>query len=102
METWRRFERPLGVGRRFDGGVCMSREVLSRLQIAGINAGAASGRSWLAANGEALEARSPIDGSALASINTASAADVAKVIERANEAFLHWRLVPAPRRGEFV
>jgi aldehyde dehydrogenase (NAD+) len=47
-----------------------------------------------------LESRSPIDGSVLG--NVAEAADVASACEKARHAFLQWRQVPAPRRGELV
>src|SRR5204862_4659293 len=44
----------------------------------------------------------PVDGHALATVRSASAADVRRVIDAADEAFKNWRLVPAPRRGELV
>ncbi|AGY58590.1 aldehyde dehydrogenase family protein [Gloeobacter kilaueensis] len=49
-----------------------------------------------------LEVRSPIDGSLLARLQTHTVADVQAAIERAHRAFLSWREVPAPRRGELV
>jgi aldehyde dehydrogenase (NAD+) len=49
-----------------------------------------------------LEVRSPIDGSTLASVATAAAADTTAAITRAQQAFVAWRDVPAPRRGELV
>jgi aldehyde dehydrogenase (NAD+) len=49
-----------------------------------------------------LEARSPIDGRPIGGVRSASAADVAAAVARAQEAFLRWRLVPPPRRGELV
>ena len=49
-----------------------------------------------------LDARSPIDGAAIGRVREATPADVAAAIGRAHQAFLHWRLVPAPRRGELV
>jgi aldehyde dehydrogenase (NAD+) len=50
----------------------------------------------------ALLSVSPIDGSALGQIEAADPAAVAAAIDRAHEAFLAWRLVPPPRRGELV
>jgi aldehyde dehydrogenase (NAD+) len=47
-----------------------------------------------------LESRSPIDGSAIGSV--AEASDVSAACELARQAFLEWRNVPAPRRGELV
>jgi aldehyde dehydrogenase (NAD+) len=49
-----------------------------------------------------LESRSPIDGQAIGSVAQSTSADVAKACERAQQAFLQWRKVPAPRRGELV
>ena len=46
--------------------------------------------------------RSPIDGALLGSVDTADVAAVAAAIGRAQQAFLAWRLVPPPRRGELV
>jgi aldehyde dehydrogenase (NAD+) len=53
-------------------------------------------------DGGDLVARTPIDGSITARLPSATAADVTAAIARAHEAFLVWRLVPAPRRGELV
>src|SRR5438270_4761333 len=48
------------------------------------------------------EIRSPIDGKGLGSVGLATARDADAAARRAHEAFLKWRLVPAPVRGEFV
>ena len=45
---------------------------------------------------------SPIDGSSLASLVAATPAEVAATVDAAHAAFLVWRTVPAPRRGELV
>ena len=52
--------------------------------------------------GRGLESRSPIDGQVIGSVTEATAADVAAACDRAHGAFLAWRTVPAPRRGELV
>ena len=49
-----------------------------------------------------LAVTSPIDGAALACLPVDSAADVEAKIEQARTAFVGWRDVPAPRRGELV
>ena len=49
-----------------------------------------------------LVSRSPIDGQPIGSVATASREQVEAACERAQEAFLEWRPVPAPRRGELV
>jgi len=52
--------------------------------------------------GGSLSVRSPIDGAEIARIRETPAADMPAIIERAHAAFLAWREVPAPRRGELV
>ena len=54
------------------------------------------------ANEGDLVAISPIDGSEIGRVCTTSPADVAAAVAAAQAAFLHWRTVPAPRRGELV
>ncbi|HEX4230488.1 MAG TPA: aldehyde dehydrogenase family protein [Bryobacteraceae bacterium] len=49
-----------------------------------------------------LRVVSPITGETLAHVRPSNAAATIGAIERAHEAFLAWRAVPAPRRGEFV
>ena len=49
-----------------------------------------------------LTVRSPIDGSRLAQVHCHRPQDVGPMAERAHRAFLRWRSVPAPRRGELV
>ncbi|MFO0740334.1 MAG: aldehyde dehydrogenase family protein [Labilithrix sp.] len=49
-----------------------------------------------------LVARSPIDGSVTAKLKEDDHASVDAAIGRAHAAFLEWRTVPAPRRGELI
>ncbi len=49
-----------------------------------------------------LISRSPIDGAPLGTVAVADAEAVGAAIGRAHEAFLAWRQVPPPRRGELV
>ena len=55
-----------------------------------------------ALTGGTLVVRSPVDGAEIARLPEHSQADVDAAIERASSAFLNWRSVPAPRRGELV
>jgi len=52
--------------------------------------------------GPLLEVISPIDGERLAAVRTATAEEVDHAIAAAQRAFVHWRTVPAPQRGEIV
>ena len=49
-----------------------------------------------------LRVHSPIDGSRIGSIPTATSAGIETALNYAQSAFLTWRTVPAPRRGELV
>lgn len=72
------------------------------LHIKDLNSGVSTGRTWMNASGEIIDSFSPADGKKIASVQSASRADYDAVIQKAEEAFLQWRLVPAPRRGEIV
>ena len=52
--------------------------------------------------GGALEVTSSVDGSVLAAVAVTTPAEAERRIGQAHDAFLRWRTVPAPRRGEFV
>src|SRR5690606_19361452 len=60
------------------------------------------GTSARAGKGPEIVARSPIDGSTTSTIASATAADVDAAVDAAHAAFLKFRLIPAPVRGEFV
>jgi len=49
-----------------------------------------------------LVARSPLTGEEIARLHEAGAAEADDAVARAHDAFLAWRRVPAPRRGELV
>src|SRR5688572_8007296 len=53
-------------------------------------------------SGDGITLRSPIDGSVTARLRSHEAGAVTAAIGRAHEAFLVWRSVPAPRRGELI
>ena len=50
----------------------------------------------------ALKARSPVTGETLANLREHTVDEAAGAIDAAHEAYLAWRKVPAPRRGELV
>ncbi|HLY57905.1 MAG TPA: aldehyde dehydrogenase family protein [Stellaceae bacterium] len=52
--------------------------------------------------GGTLPARSPVDGAVIAMVKEDTPTDIATGIGRAHDAFLAWRQVPAPRRGELI
>jgi aldehyde dehydrogenase (NAD+) len=75
-------------------------EVFARLGLTQRASGVFAGE-WHG-SGASLEKTSPIDGSVLASVTTASQADVGRTVGTAAQAFRTWRDVPAPKRGELV
>ena len=77
-------------------------EVLEKLNIEPLNSGACYG-DWIASpSGGELESLSPTTGEPLAKIQLAGPADYELVMARATDAFLEWRMIPAPQRGEIV
>jgi aldehyde dehydrogenase (NAD+) len=78
-------------------------EIFAALKIQKQNMGCTTGLTWGATmdKGE-LISDSPIDGAPLAGVFKASEEDYEGVITSAQKAFMDWRLVPAPKRGEIV
>ena len=62
----------------------------------------ALGVDLAALEGADLPARSPINGAVLTTLRAHTPSEVDAAVERAHAAFLDWRKVPAPRRGELV
>jgi aldehyde dehydrogenase (NAD+) len=77
-------------------------DILEKLHIEPVNSGACYG-DWIASpSGGQLESINPATGEVLAKIQLAGPADYETVVSRASEAFLDWRMLPAPRRGDIV
>jgi aldehyde dehydrogenase (NAD+) len=49
-----------------------------------------------------LTVRTPLTGEVIAHLPTITAADATKAIAQAHSAFLEWRTIPAPKRGELI
>jgi aldehyde dehydrogenase (NAD+) len=64
--------------------------------------GANAGGEWFADSGDFLDVVDPTTGAVIARVEQASAKDYEKLMRKAEAAFLLWREVPAPRRGEIV
>ncbi|MGB0495506.1 MAG: aldehyde dehydrogenase family protein, partial [Kangiellaceae bacterium] len=76
---------------------------LTELSIKQKNYGASTGVNWLQTSdcGE-LNISSPADGQLIADVYQCSQADYEKVVSTAQKAFMSWRKMPAPNRGEIV
>jgi aldehyde dehydrogenase (NAD+) len=77
-----------------------STDILKSLGITDINPGGFAGE-WIG-SGPDLEVTSPADGSRIATVQQVTEEEYDQIVDRAHQAFLHWRTVPAPRRGEIV
>ena len=75
---------------------------LSELKIEKENFGAAIGEQWISTQGPSISSVSPVDAAVIGKVNLATEADYNQVVTAAQDAFLKWRLIPAPQRGEIV
>jgi aldehyde dehydrogenase (NAD+) len=75
-------------------------DILNKLNIGENHPGGFCGK-WLG-SGPTLEVITPIDGSHIGSVRQVTEAEYDQIVERAHQAFLKWRTVPAPKRGEIV
>ncbi len=76
-------------------------DFLAELGIGKENSGAYCGE-WLDCTGELLESVNPATGEVIATVRQASEKEYEQCVDAAREAFLRWRTVPAPQRGEIV
>lgn len=74
---------------------------LKQLGINAANAGTSTGVDNFGSGPEIISS-SPVDGAAIARVNTTTRADYDKVVATAASAFEQWRTMPAPKRGEVV
>jgi aldehyde dehydrogenase (NAD+) len=75
--------------------------VLDSLGLAETNSGVYAG-GWREATAETITVESPSTGETIASVTLASKADYESVVASSTETFDRWRMLPAPRRGEYV
>jgi len=78
-------------------------DILKRLHVQTLNPGAHSGHSWKSdLVGLKLSSYCPATGEQIADVATCSLDDYEQVMALAHEAFLSWREVPAPLRGDVI
>jgi aldehyde dehydrogenase (NAD+) len=82
----------------------MSHAILSALGLGAEQSGTYLGQGEWSKTTDAgtLRPVNPATGEVIATVHASSAADYAKLMERAQAAFKVWRTTPAPRRGEAV
>jgi len=76
--------------------------MLKSLGLDAENSGACTGTKWLDTKGELIESYSPADGKLIGAVRQPTTEDYDKIMHQAQKAFLEWRMMPAPRRGEIV
>lgn len=76
-------------------------KTLKNLGISKENKGVSGGGKYYG-SGAVIESYSPTDGQLIAKIKSGNKKDYNKIIEKAHAAFLEFRLMPAPKRGELV
>lgn len=75
--------------------------ILKRLGIQKQSLGCSTGNYWFG-SGDLIESYSPIDGSKLGSVTTGTIEDYEYLQDAMEVAFLEFRQLPAPKRGELV
>ncbi len=76
------------------------KKIFNHLNLNKENPGGFCGK-WIA-NGKTVEIISPVNGETIAKVKHITADDYKKISKAAYNAFLGWRDVPAPKRGEIV
>ena len=80
----------------------MISDVLQQLGIQQLNQGISTGANNWHGNGALLESKSPVDGHIIGAVHLGGAKDYDQVVDTAHQAFLVWRNLPAPKRGEII
>jgi aldehyde dehydrogenase (NAD+) len=78
------------------------KHILKELGIKDENIGVSTGTEWIATKGKRLSSYSPVDGEKIADLICADEESYDKVIKKAEQAFLEWRMWPSPKRGDVV
>ena len=77
--------------------------ILNRLHINDINDAFSTGSHWESSPGAVVKGIiSPTNGKKIAAVKFATAANYNQAVEQAAKAFVNWRTIPAPKRGEIV
>ena len=75
--------------------------ILKKLHVSKKQKGCSTGENWFG-SGEVIKSFSPVDNSLIGEIQTGSIKDYEKIIKEAQKAFLSFRKIPAPERGNLV
>ena len=75
--------------------------LIKKLKIKNEELGCSTGSKWFG-TGDVINSFSPVDGESIGKIKTASEKDYETIINAAQDAFVKFRKIPAPKRGELV
>ena len=78
------------------------KDILGQFGIQENNNGASTGTQWIQTSGARIASVSPVDAQVIANVTMATEAEYHQVIEKAQAAFVEWRKIPAPKRGEVI
>jgi len=80
----------------------MINNALQELGIQQLNHGMSTGTNHWNGRGSLLASISPVDGQVIGTVHLGNQEDYHQIIDTAHQAFLSWRNVPAPKRGEII
>ncbi|MCC5941469.1 MAG: aldehyde dehydrogenase family protein [Balneolaceae bacterium] len=79
------------------------KDFLSTLGIEKINAGTSTGQQFIKTDSsERITSFTPADGTEIAEVVSTTREEYDHVVQKSQEAFKEWRMMPAPQRGEIV
>ena len=76
-------------------------EIFAALGLEDVNSGGYAG-GWLETSGDVIEVENPTTREVFGSVRQCSQDDYEKIITSAEDTFQEWRMLPAPKRGEYV
>lgn len=79
-----------------------TREILNALDLKEEEQGTWIGSTGYDSDSKSVTSYSPVDGSPIGTVSCTTISDSNKIISDAHEAFIQWRLIPGPKRGELV
>ncbi len=78
------------------------KDILKKFNLTSPFYSVSTGQYHWKSTGETFKINSPVDGLLIGEINSATATGFNKVVQQAQTAFLTWRTLPAPKRGDIV
>lgn len=80
----------------------MRRTFLKQLGLKAKNAGTSTGLKSTSSSKKYIDSYSPVDGKYIGSVSITTKKEYDAVVKKSHAAFLKWRQMPAPKRGEIV